>query len=355
MVPSYSAASTPSNLQHRWVDIPNHRSKMRLRSSIELKQNSWNGSRRRPFRAIIVLAIFATSLVFILMKPALNLGLSLSERVFQQTSDLNETRVFQITDKNRQMIYLHKPDIMFMTLAKAGSSSLWHWLYRGVTGHQRWDGRVCNRHVHDKTSNCWEGHASYMYMLPPLEQMQILTSPDTLRVALQREPYERIISAYKSKFTCEHQRFSTDVHERDHLVSVLRKWAHLPAGPSCMNVSEFALALHLCRENVGKPGFPPSLQILDDHIRPQEFYLDEIEYDLVIDVKHLSDVDVLKPIIDRLEFKQLIEDGVNPRHGSGSEKLLIPEDAAAMLHGYALESKQAPIKIYSSNESLSNY
>lgn len=345
--------STSSFSHHRFVDSNDKASRMKLRSAVLAKSNGLNSTKDRFSRFVFVIgvALAIYGLFQAHSKPIPSPPDS--GRLLTQNPDLSESRVVQMTDNNRQMIYLHKADIMLTTLAKAGSSSLWHWLYRGVTGRERWIADDCDLHVHDKTSNCWNGHASYLFSLSPSEQLKILTSDKTLRVALQREPYERIISAFKSKFTCEDKRFSTDVHERDRLVTVLRRRSHLPEGVPCMNISEFALALDICRQNVGRRDYPANLSVLDDHIRPQEFFLEEIEYHMIIDVRHLSNVTVMQPIIDRVEFKDLVKDGIPARHGSGAEVLVIPEDAATKLHTYALESKQGPIRFYSSNSTIS--
>lgn len=349
---AHLSPQSTSFTHHRHTEHNEKAAKMKLRSAIFAKSAAMPPSKDRFSRIILLIGVVLTIYGSCKVKASTKLPGGATERSLDQKLPLNETRVIQMTDNNRQMIYLHKADIMFMTLAKAGSSSLWHWLYRGVTGRERWDGSVCDQHVHDKSSNCWDGHASYLHTLNPSQQLKILTSERTLRVALQREPYERIISAFKSKFTCEDQRFSTDVHERERLVTVLRKRSHLPEGPPCMNVSEFALALDVCRQNVGRPGYPSNLAVLDDHIRPQEFFLDEVNYDMIIDVKHLSNVTVMQPIIDRVEFKDLVKDGISARHSSGAEILVIPEDAATMLHAYSLESKQGSIKFILDNRTV---
>lgn len=323
----------------------------------------------------------------------------------------NESRLLEMTGGNRHMVYFHKADILFVTMAKAGSSSLWHWLYRGTTGLQRWDNNACKFHVHEKRSNCWADHVSYLHALPVDVQQRILTSQllmnhrgdedvhggklsnnsnvdsvssninkGTLRVAIQRDPFERIISAFKSKFTCEAERFSTDVHERDVMVSQLRKAANLPSpllpspvsslsissvsfdaptstsaeSNNCMNVTEFATALNNVRVHRGEPGYPASLSNLDDHIRPQDFFFDEIDYHMVIDVSHLSDLNVMRPIIDRLPFKALVQDGISHRHSSGDTRLSIPDDAAAMLYSYSLESKPGALKFLPNAHPSSN-
>lgn len=260
----------------------------------------------------------------------------------------NLTRVLAITNDNRNdLVYLHKSNIMFMTMAKAGTSSTWHWIYPGVTGHKRYDKKVCKTYIHDIDGPCWRDEASFVYKLPPAEQWKIFTSPQTLRVAIQRDPYSRLISSFKSKFTCEDERFGTDVHNRLFMVPALRRQAGWGTGRSCMNISEFAEALEATRKGVhaGKSRIS-SLRLMDVHIRPQEMYFDEIDYQMVLDVTDLSDVKNLEPIIKRLRFQELVKDGITLRHSSGGSELLIPDRAAGLLHNFALESKVGEVKYY---------
>lgn len=262
------------------------------------------------------------------------------------SQQVNQSQLLQITENNRNLVYLHKADILLMTMAKAGTSTTWHWLYPGVTGRKSWDSATCKTYVHDMRSQCWDTHASFVYMLDESEQRRVLFhSNSTLRIAIQRNPYERIISSFKSKFTCEDERFSTDLHNRETMVPQLRRRCRMPSQKSnCMNISEFAQTLDSCRRNVGKDGYIPSLRLLDVHIRPQQFYFDFIDYDMVVDVADLSDVNVVTPIIERIQFKNAVEGGPRVRHSSGDDQLSIPERAGAMLYAYASESKPGRLK-----------
>lgn len=113
---------------------------------------------------------------------------------------------------------------------------------------------------------------------------------------------------------------------------------------TCLTISEFAAALQTFQETN-----PNALESLDDHIKPQQFYFDDIHYDMILDVNHLSDISVLKPLVGRLPFKHLsnVRDGLRKRHESGDRPLHIPDDAAAKLYAFALESKLGPIRFMS--------
>lgn len=120
-----------------------------------------------------------------------------------------------------------------------------------------------------------------------------------------------------------------------------------------MNISEFAETLDSCRRNVGKENYISSLRLLDVHIRPQQFFFDDISYDMVIDVADLSDLNVVTPLIERLQFKDAVKDGPSVRHSSGKDQLFIPERAGAMLYAYASESKPGTLKYLPGHEPLS--
>lgn len=112
-----------------------------------------------------------------------------------------------------------------------------------------------------------------------------------------------------------------------------------------MNISEFAEALDAARLKAGTPGHRlTSLRKMDVHVRPQEFYFDEIEYDMVLDVGELSNVEYLQPIIDRMKYREVVKDGIEHRHASKGSELMIPESAARLLYMFAMESKPGKSK-----------
>lgn len=282
---------------------------------------------------------------------------------------MNDTALLEVTRNNINLVYFHAPvNVLFMTMPKAGTSTLWHWLYPGVTSVTTgWDSVKCGGHVHDMQSPCWKGYASYVHTLPISEQRRILTSSsskhdDVLRVAIQRDPYDRLVSSFKSKFTCEDSLYGTDVKDRASLVPILRKRCGTISSSAsqnnntvdCMTVSEFARTLDACRNNVGKLSGLPSLDVLDVHIRPQTFHFDRIAYDMIIDVSALSDGRVLKPIVDRLPFRDVVKAVPKLRHQSTTAQsseggvdrgeLMIGESAAKLLHAFARLSGTGSLK-----------
>lgn len=262
--------------------------------------------------------------------------LDTSERVSCRTDSVsnldNDAYIDDMVSGNKEFVYIRTIDTVIMSMAKSGTSTLFYWLYRGITG-RGWSPE-CNTYVQDVRSPCWGSHATAIYELSPKERKRVLTSNQTLRIAIQRNPYERIISAFKSKFTCEHARFGTDLDAQPRIVDVLRRRAGLPANQSrgCMSITEFAHALDLCRIRMN------NLRNLDVHIRPQQFYFDDIYYHLVLDVSHLSNTTLLTPLTARLPFAHLVGDRIPKKHASNADELVIPETAVVQLHNFASQS-----------------
>lgn len=258
----------------------------------------------------------------------------------------SRVRMLEITENNTDFKYFPKPDILFMTMAKGGTTSTLNWLYYGMAG-SHYNRTDCATYVQDVTSHCWDGHAIHLYKLSEDEQWRILTSAETLRVAIQRNPFERLVSSWKSKCTCDDDVYGTDLRNRNHIVPGLLRRAGMPDDKNCLSISEFAETLEALRTRVGSPGVPlKSLRQLDVHVRPQDFFFDEVKYDLVLDVKDLGNVTYLKPIIERLPRKDLekVQLGPSTMHASTGEELPIPERAAKLLHLFAMESKWGKTK-----------
>lgn len=307
-------------------------------------------SRERAFRVAVIFAL--VSLLAIVLQvhshaattahllSNLSLSLSLPPPSSSGPRAPNDTQISAAVSDNINLVFFPPPvNVLFMTMPKAGTSTLWHWLYPGVTGAKAWDSSKCRSHVHDMGSSCWAGHASYLHRLALPEQKAILSSPAVLRVAIQRDPFDRLVSSYKSKFTCDADAYGTDVGDRANLVPTLRRRCGLGPEP-CLNITGFAHTLDACRRGEGRLSSLPSLDVLDVHIRPQRFFFDVINYDMVIDVAHLSDDRVMKPIFDRLPYRERVSPVPPMRHQSVRGGTLdIPEEAAGMLFQFAALSK----------------
>lgn len=259
----------------------------------------------------------------------------------------SRARMLQITADNKDFTYLPRPDILLITMAKGGTTSAFNWLYYGIAGlkYNRTGCQVC---VQDLKSPCWAGHALHPFQMEEPEQWRVLTGPDTLRVAIQRNPFERLVSAWKSKVTCDADRYGTDLRDRERLIPKLLRQAAIPDDPrTCLSILEFAQTLDAIRTKVDTPATPlKSLRKLDVHIRPQEFYFHEVDYDIVLDVNDLGNLTYLKPILERLPYKALdkVQRGPTVYHSSLGEDVQIPETGAKLLHTFAMESKWGQTK-----------
>lgn len=254
----------------------------------------------------------------------------------------NTTRLKYMTESSEGMLYVPAARMMLMTMAKAGTSTTLMVVYQAAAG-RLWNSTECGE-IHDKTSACWQGHAMRVSSLSERQQWSVLTSNDTLRIAIQREPYQRLISAYKSIYSCDVERFRTHVPSRNLIVPGMRKRLHLAEERTCMNVSEFGHMLDVARENVGKPTYPREFRFLDNHIRPQEFFFDEIDYQYVFDVSDLSDASKLDIITSRLPYKVRMGNQFVSRFSSGDEALVISDEDARSINAFARISKQGALK-----------
>lgn len=254
---------------------------------------------------------------------------------------INESRVAYIADSCDGLLYVPSVNLLVMTMAKAGTSTVLYALYQGLTG-KPWI-RACGE-IHDRHRPCWRGLAFRLSELPAAQQVRALTSPSTLRIGVQRDPVERLLSAFKSKYTCETARFRAHVTSREVIVRSMRHVLHMPSGPSCMTVSEFATMLDVARTNVGQPPYPLLFRALENHIRPQEFFLDEIKYNFMLNVRDLSDPARINLIMERLPYKVLISHNDVARFASGDEKLHVGEKDMQSIRAFAALSKTAPLK-----------
>lgn len=264
----------------------------------------------------------------------------------------NRSRLAEVA-KTKNLRYFRAADMVVMTISKGGTIATMQALYQATTGRSLRD-NLCKGPPQFMQSPCWKPHASYVSYLSRREQAHVLLSPRVFRLAVQVHPFHRLVSAFKSKFACRDAGFITDHGDVKRIVPRFRKDAKLPkVEESCMNISEFALALDRVRKNVGKPGFPASLQNIDVHLRPQEFFFGDIPYDMVVDVKDLGNARVMAPIAQRFKFGQnMSENGIAKVHDTGSASLTIPDIAASRIHSFAVLSKVGKLKYMEGHEPL---
>lgn len=259
----------------------------------------------------------------------------------------SRARMLEITAGNTDLTYFPEPDILFMTMAKGGSTSTFNWLHNGIAGRD-YNLTTCGAWVQYIDSPCWKDHAIYFFRLSEDERWRILTSPSTLRVAIQRDPFERLLSSWKSKISCEGDVYGTDVGDRNSIVPQLLKHAGLKNdNRTCLSIAEFAHTLDLVRTRVNTTETSlKKLHGLNYHLRPQEFYFEDIEYHMVLDMNDLRNITHLQPVLQRLpkRDRDVVKAGPQTMHASTGGEVLIPESAAKQLYLFAMESKLGKLK-----------
>lgn len=244
------------------------------------------------------------------------------------------------------MRYFFGLDVLLMTMGKTGTSSVLHWIYMGMTNISKYKRDECGgKPLQDPSSPCWGNRCATLGDLTEDVQWRVLTSEKTIRLAVQRDPYERLISCFKSKFSCFPEVHHTNVRNRKVIVPRLRKEAGILGGvfrhEECMNVSEFGEALILARDRL--KATDPHLRTLDRHYRPQRYYFDEIEYDVVWDTHDLKNSTLLQPLLERMPHKELVRAGMKNRN-EGTGELFVPERAEKLLREFAKESNLGEYK-----------
>lgn len=245
-------------------------------------------------------------------------------------SSLTPSRVQDILSRfNHRMTYVPTTNTVFVTMAKAGSTTFWQTTYLGFTG-KIWDRKACG-YIHNQSSPCWNSNVIDVLTLPTNVQFEVLYSNDTTRVAIQREPFSRLLSGYKNKLMCGHPKIGgPDVFAQN-----LRIHAKFPPGDLCMNISEFADIMDTIRTHVGQPGYMKSWKEIDKHFMPQNFYADEIYYHTVLDVEDLSNNSKLAPFFGLLPFAELAKKAGFHKAATKNENILLDDKSAEKLHLFA--------------------
>lgn len=260
----------------------------------------------------------------------------------------NDTVLKKLTHDVREMMYFPTIDVILHVVPKGGTTAQLLWVYRGLSGELdllEWDEDKCKTYIQDFTSPCWQNIGLYIHDLPVEKRREVLSRESTLRVAVQRDPYSRLVSAFKSKFTCERDRFHGD---RDLVVDValLREQGGDHSGNSeCMSVDEYANILDAMRLHVGEPGYVYRFKHIDGHIRPAEFFFEEVDYDLVLDVQHIKEPSAVRELYKRLPYKDQLEASVPMVHTSSKSVLNIPDEARRKLRAFADVTRVEPLRV----------
>lgn len=235
--------------------------------------------------------------------------------------------------------YIPEAKVFLTTTAKAGSTTFLTWLHKGVTGKPNAD--ACNStYVQDFRNPCWEGKVIHPFNMTNDERWKMIHSPDVLRVAVTRNPFERIISAWKSKAACDSDDFGTDVRDRDIIVPIMLRQAQMKKAATCLSITSFADVLDRLRRMSEQRVF--KMKYLNKHFRPQECHFDLINYDIIIDVKMLESMTALQPVIDRMPFADLLTEPPMTLHASRPSYQTLSEPTAIRFYKFALLTEPFP-------------
>lgn len=249
------------------------------------------------------------------------------------------TRYDEIFYPDSEFAYIPEAKLFVTTTAKAGSTTFWTWLHRGVTGYSSFD--ECKyTEIQDFSAPCWNGAVVHPYNMKNEQRWQMLNSHRVLRVAITRNAFERTISAWKAKAACDSDDFGTDVKDRDVIIPILLKQAQVEKEATCLSLASFAEVLDKIRQRVEKGEF--EFKDVNKNFRPQQLHLDIIRYDLVLDVADLTNESALNPIISRVKFPVLMEKVPHILRTSRTSFQALSEHTAALLYKYALLTPPFP-------------
>lgn len=270
---------------------------------------------------------------------------------------LNYAMVTLLTENRNELAYIPSIRTLVYTCAKCGSTAVWQNLFTGLTG-RRWDSNACGGYIQNPSAPCWGGLVRNLSSYTLAERHQILSSPDVYRVAVIRHPFERIISAFKSKFSCSQptgnllvKHGNRNIFTTEKFVRRLRRDANLSEEEmakrrKCMTIDEFAYCLHEIQENIGTAGFPTGFHLVEDHIRPQQHFLKYIRFDVVLDIKQWKTQCSVNAIAEKLpylnEFKYDVFKVVGTRHHTSHIQLTMSDKTAIKLLQFAELSAYVP-------------
>lgn len=286
-----------------------------------------------PWRAVI---FFTVILSFICVVQDIGTGaLRLSRQALSTVS--------QSATNAHNPIFLHQSDFFYIPdsrllisgPARAGTGAFLKWLRPAVTGSNTED---CGPGgVYNLSSSCWNGRILHPASLSLDQQRHLVRSEDVLRIALTRDPYDRLLSAWKARAACDSDDYGTDVTERNILIpQLLRQASMLRPGTICLSLSGFALVLDEIRRKAREGLF--DLQELNRFWRPQRHFFEQVGYHMVFDLNDLSNHSIVTVVSRRLRFRRLINPLPAPMHISRQEVHTISELTASQLYKFALLS-----------------
>lgn len=183
--------------------------------------------------------------------------------------------------------YMPSFDLMTCVCAKCGSTAIFEFIYE-LTFDNPWPEHDGRPWVQDLSSLPWGGE-----FLPP----QSRSATTTKSIAVVRDPKERLISAWKSKFSCDEEGYLVDGNDREWLVPELlrnvdRALLQDPTGANntCLSLEDFVTAV----QDVHNKGHAADME---SHIKPQNLgCFAEVPADRWNEILDIADPDVFRKV-----------------------------------------------------------
>lgn len=250
------------------------------------------------------------------------------------------------------IFYFYNARMLVTIHQKTGTTSFWNWIYKGLT-NQTFN---CDTYVQDVASPCWRPHVRAWWVMPEEERQSVISDPDILRVAIHRDPLDRVISCWKSKYACKrNSTYKVDLRdqprmmqEMDDVISQATNGESLRLSPElnvtnkqCLTIEEYAYMLDVVSDGIDNGRV--NVFTMESHLRPQIYFYQYVNYSMVLPVHKLKNATLVKPIVDRLPF---VPNGTacGHVHSTKGSDLIIPEKTALMLARYASWSERAMTK-----------
>jgi hypothetical protein len=216
------------------------------------------------------------------------------------------------------LLYVPQSKAVTCACEKCGSTSVLEYVYKETFGKQWKDERCDGFDVHNVDANCWNK------MFESAEWYGPEVFADSRSLAVIRDPKERLVSSWKSKYACSGEKYGQDNREmnyRSRRVNLLREHSGTNH-PGCMSLHEFAKALQAVKLN-------GNLTRLDQHIVPQSMWCFAIHKPEEFgEVLSLSDEGAYDKLAKHFRFKGKAN---NEHDHESADTVLIDPDTARVL------------------------
>lgn len=312
---------------------------------------------RRVQHSILVTTPSANALLFILLGIILAVAFDLRSLFIRPTPELSMYDGIVTKQgvpqgdftKGGFMFYFVNARMLVTIHQKSGTTSFWNWMYKGLTNKTF----TCDTYVQDVESRCWTPHVKAWWLMSETERHQILSDTTVLRIAIHRDPFDRVVSCWKSKFACDfNTSYKVDLRDQPRMMQVLRQLISTAtngesikltsalnlANKQCLSLEEYANMLDVVSDGIDNGRV--NVFTMESHVRPQIYFYQYVNYSVVLSVDMLKNVSLVKPIVDRLPY---IASGTacGHVHSTKGSHLVIPERTALKLARYASWSERA--------------